>query len=155
MPTRLPWLLLALSLALNLFAVAGVVYSKTLVDSDPPSPAERLDNVVERLALDTAQRDQLVALRQQAVARRDQMRDGHGRLREVFIATLAAPGFDRAAFVEQMGGRSAARLEFFAGTLGDLHGFLAGLSPEQKATFLELAEERGFLRQLLGGKRRR
>ena len=90
MPSRLPWLLLALSLALNLFAVAGVVYSKTLVSSEPPTPAERLDSVVERLGLDTTQRDQLVALRQQAVARRDQMRDGHGRLREVFIATLAA-----------------------------------------------------------------
>ena len=150
----LPWLLLALSLALNLFVVAGVVYSKTLVGSDETSPERRMTAVVERLGLNAEQRDQLVALRERTVARREQMREGHGRLREVFIATLQAPSYDREAFVARMAERNAARREFFAETMGELHGFLAGLTPEQKAAFLEMAQERRFLRQLLGKKPR-
>ena len=37
----------------------------------------------------------------------------------------------------------------------DLHGYLATLSDEQRAAFLEMAKERGFLRGLYGWRRTR
>ena len=154
MRNRLPWLLLTLSLALNVFVVAGVLYSGNIMGGDQTSPEQRLETVVERLGLSDAQRDQLIAIRERTIARRDEMRAGGGRMREVFVAALEAESYDRTAFITRMGERNALRLDFFADTIADLHGFLAGLRPEQKATFLELVQERRFLRQLLGRKQR-
>ena len=154
MRSRLPWLLLSLSLALNVFVVAGVVYSGNLLGGDPTSPSERLNQVVDRLGLNDEQRDQLIALRQRTITRREEMRANRGGYREVLVGSLEAPSYDRAAFLAQLSERSTARHAFFADTMAELHGYLAGLSPEQKAAFLELAKERGFLRRLLGKKRR-
>lgn len=145
---RLPWLLFVLSLALNLFVVAGVLYSGNPW-SGAPSPDQPFETVVERLGLDGPQRDQLAQIRERAIAGRAAMRAQGGRLSEVLVTTLEAPAFERAAFLTQMGERGARRYDFFADTMADLHGFLAALSPEQKATFLELARERRFLRRLL------
>ncbi len=153
MRNRLPWLLLTLSLALNVFVVAGVIYSGNLLGSDTKSPSEQLNAVVERLGLSAEQRDQLIALRQRTIARREEMRANRGGYREALIATLQAPSYDRTAFLEQLDERGQLRHAFFADTMADLHGYLAGLKPTQKAEFLELAKERKFLRRLLGKKR--
>ena len=150
MRNRTPWLLFTLSLALNVFVVAGAVYSGNLKGAGEPSPDDRLRTVVERLGLSAAQRDQLIAVRERTIVRREEMRAGGGRIREVLTAALEAPDYDRTAFETRMRERNVLRVEFFAETAADLHGFLASLSPDQKTAFLELMQERRFLRQLLG-----
>ena len=146
---RLPWLLLILSLAFNVFAVAGV-FAPSLLGDDRNMPAQRLATVVERLGLTSEQRDQLIAVRERTIERRETMRAAGGRMSEVMRDTLALPAYDQDAFLARLQDRFSHRLVFFDGTVEDLHGFLADLSPDQKAAFLELIQERRFLRQLLG-----
>lgn len=149
MRRRLPWLLLILSLALNVFVVAGVIYSGNLLGGDRKVRSDQLNTVVQRLDLNSEQTGRLVDLRDRTIARRTELRANRGGYREALIGALGAPAYDRSAFLAQLSERSMVRHEFFADTMADLHGYLAGLSPTQKTAFLELAKERKFLRRLL------
>ncbi len=53
-----------------------------------------------------------------------------------------------------MAERMTRRQERILGRAEALHGYLATLDPEQRAGFLEMAKERGFLRGLFGRHRK-
>ena len=75
MGARLPWLLLVISVALNLFFVVGVLYSDMTAESgEGAAPDARLATTVERLGLDEAERQALIALRDRVATRREAMR---------------------------------------------------------------------------------
>jgi uncharacterized membrane protein len=52
---RLPWILLALSLALNVFFVGGVFWVRSQ-EHGPMGPVERIERLAKRLTLDAEQR---------------------------------------------------------------------------------------------------
>ncbi len=54
-----------------------------------------------------------------------------------------------------MAERMAGFQERILGRAEALHGYLATLGPEQRAGFLEMAKERGFLRGLFRGNRKK
>jgi len=142
----LPWLLLALSLALNLFFVAGTLYTGGLA-------AGSEDEVAAQLNLDEAQEGDLAALRQRTLERREARRNDRGRSTEDLLATLSQAEFDGAALKAQLMENNESWNSYMVETYEDLHGFMAGLEPAQRAKLLELAKDRRFLRVLVRGPR--
>jgi Spy/CpxP family protein refolding chaperone len=150
MKAKLVWILLGVSLAANLFFAAGAVYSLYGGEHRGWRTKVSVDDVAERLALSPAQRDALQALRDQARNRPRPSREAREERRAAFHAELAKPAFDRARLQALMAERMAGRQERILGRAEALHAYLATLDPEQRAGFLELAKERGFLRGLFG-----
>jgi Spy/CpxP family protein refolding chaperone len=147
MRSKLPWILLTVSVVANIFFAGGAIYT-FYARGDRAS-----ENVAEKLNLTPAQQQGLEALRDGVAARRETMSGAREGLRDAMLAEIGAPTFDRervAALVEE---RSAQWRIYFVGMVEDLHGYVATLTPEQRETFLEMARERGFLRRLLRRKR--
>lgn len=152
MRDKLPWILLAVSLALNLgFAVGAFYYAQMARPGDQWAVSG--ESLADRLSLDAEQRAALDAFRERARARRAQRRDERGDWRRALIQELAKPELERAALEETLRRGMDRRRALFEETAVDLHGFIAILSPEQKADFLAMAEERGFMRTLVGFRR--
>ena len=151
---RLPWYLLAASLAVNVFFLAGLAFPQLFGAADTAAP-DPVAVVAEELKLDAAQRADLAALRQRVAERRAAAAAGGngGSFRALLIAELAKPAFDRGGLEARMQERRATMGTVVLGVAEDLHGYLATLSPEQKAAFLEKAKERAFLRRLLWPRR--
>ena len=154
MKGKLVWILLGVSLAANLFFAAGAVYSFYGGEHRGWRTEVSIDSVAERLALSPDQRDALQALRDTAQNRPRPSREERAERRADFLADLAAPEFDRAGMQAMMEERRAGRQERLLDRAEALHGYLATLDPEQRAGFLEMAKERGFLFGLFGRSRR-
>ena len=150
MKAKLVWLLLGVSLAANLFVAAGALYSFYGGEQRGWHAKVSVDDVAERLALSPAQRDALRALRDQAGKRSRPSREERAARRATFLAELAAPEFDRTRMQALMAERMGGFRERILDRAEALHGYLATLDPEQRAGFLEMAKERGFLRGLFG-----
>jgi Spy/CpxP family protein refolding chaperone len=145
----LPWLLLALSVALNLFFVAGVLYSGALSGGERGTPVD----VVAALQLDATQQEALAALRQRNQERREARRGDRGSSREALLDVLAQPDFEPDAILAQQRERNESWNQYMLETYEDLHGFMAGLKPGQRDKLLENAKDWSFLRALLRGPR--
>ncbi len=150
MRTKLLWILLAASLAANVFFVAGALYTLYGEDDRLAGPGANVDSVAERLALSPEQRAGLLALREKARQGRKGSREGRESRRAAFLAELGKPTFDRGGVLALMEERSAERRARIVDVAQDLHAYLATLSPEQRREFLAMARERGFLRRLFG-----
>ena len=155
MKPRLPWILFAVSLALNLFFAAGVFYNKLEAERLSAGPDERVAALAEQLGLSEAQQAGLLALREQAMERREAVRSQRQERRTALMAELAKPELDRDRLSELMREGMERRAAGFEQMMVDLHGYLATLSDEQRTAFLEKAKERGFLRGLYGWRRNR
>jgi len=150
MKGKLVWILLGVSLAANLFFAAGALYSFYGGEHRGWRAKVSVDDVVERLALSPAQREALQALRDKARDRPRPSREERAERRAAFLANLAEPEFDRARMQALMVERMAVRQERILDRAEALHGYLATLDPKQRAGFLEMAKERGFLFRLFG-----
>lgn len=143
--------LLVASLALNVFFAAGLFYPRLM---GHPHSGERPDDPVaaaaEDFSLDDGQVAALRALRQQIEERRAERRGDRDGFQTLIVEALSQPAFDRAALSQAMDARRESFGSSFLDTMEELHGFLAGLSAEQKAAFLDrVREDRDFLRGLL------
>ena len=154
MKGKLVWILLGVSLAGNLFFAAGALYSFYGQDHRGWRTKVSVDDVAERLELSPAQRAGLRALRGEARSRPRPDRDARSARRAAFHAELAKPEFDRAGLRALMQERMTGFQARILGRAEKLHGYLATLDPEQRAGFLEMAKERGFLRGLFRGQRK-
>lgn len=153
--TRLPWLLFVLSLVVNLAFVAGVGYTVYEERRAAGSPEARADIVAERLGLNAAQTEALVYLRERAAVRWPGLREAGQESRDAILARAAEPQFDRDEVMALLEARDTERRAYYAEYAEDLHGFLVTLTPEQRSQFLEMAQERGFLRQVYSDPTRR
>jgi len=147
MRSKLPWILLAVSVVANIFFAGGAVY--TMYGHGDRT----MEQVVRKLDLSAAQQQGLLTLREGVAARREGMTGARGGQREAWLAEIASPTFDRERVVALVDGWSAQRGTYFVDLAQDLHAYVATLTPEQREKFLELAKERRFLRRLLRGKR--
>lgn len=142
--------LLVASLALNVFFVAGLLWPRLM--GHPPSMQERdpVATAAQDFALGEQQVAALEALRQRIAERREQSRGERDGFQALIVDALRQPAFDRAAFASAMDERREAFGDSFLDMMEDLHGFVAELSPDQKAAFLQRASrDRDFLRRLL------
>ncbi len=151
MRSKLPWFLLAASVALNLFFLAGVVFYPHFRGHDhPPHWRDPVASVAEDFSLDDRQVRALEALREKVAERRRAGRGERDGFQAIILDALRQPAFDRAALAQTLQQRREGSGDMILDMTEDLHGYLAGLSPDQKAAFLErAAEDRDFLRRLL------
>jgi len=147
MRSKLPWILLTVSVVANIFFAAGAVYT-FYARGD-----RTVERSVEKLNLTPAQEQALAMLRDGIAARREAMSGAQGGLREAMLAEIGNPAFDRDKVTALVADWSAQRQAFFVDMAEDLHGYVATLTPEQRETFLEMARDRRFLRRFLRGKR--
>jgi uncharacterized membrane protein len=155
MGKNLAWILLAVSLALNVFFAGGVIYSKVTAERLGASPAERTQFLAERFALSDQQRDRLLAFQTAMGERRGTLRDGFRKSRSALLAELTKPDLDRTRIAQLRQDQTAVRSALFEDFTGELHQFLATLTPEQKADFVAMLEEHGLFRGLFGRPKRR
>jgi uncharacterized membrane protein len=138
--TRHPllWAALTLSLVLNLCFVAGAVWIRIQAPALPASPAERLQRVGAELALDPQQRQAFERYSENLRSHMQQMRETVEPLMSAAWSELAKPDADQATasrlFDEAGQARRSLQRELLTPTLS----FLASLSPEQRAKFVEL-----------------
>jgi len=142
--TRHPllWVALTLSLVLNLCFVAGALWIRIQSPAVPVSPAERLQRVGTELALDPQQRQAFEQYSEIVRTHMLQMRETVEPLMSAAWAELAKPDADQATaarlFDEAGQARRGLQRELLVPTLT----FLATLSPEQRARFVELFHQR-------------
>ncbi len=150
MRSKFLWILLAASLLLNVFFAGGVIYSKMTAERLRDEPAARLDFVVDELGLGEAERGRLMALRETALARRDEMRREGRHLREELFKEMAKPDFDQARVEQLLRQRSVLFVTFLGGVMAETHDFLANLDAESKREFMAMMKrEHRFLWRLI------
>ena len=141
------WVVLILSLALNLCFIAGALWIRVQGPPLPMSPEQRLQQIEPQLALDSQQK---AAFDQYARTVRLRMQSMHEAIEPLVgkaWSELAKPDADEAKIMQlfdQAGDqRHAFRRELGTATFA----FLAKLSPEQRAKFVELARQRPWAKR--------
>ena len=147
MRSKLPWILLAVSVVANIFFAGGALYTLSARGDSA------LEQAVTKLDLTPAQQEGLLALREKIAARRAARVGPPGGLRQALLAEIGNPTFDRERVAALVDDWTTQRGTYFVDIAQDLHAYVATLTPEQREKFLELAQERAFLRRLLRGKR--
>jgi Spy/CpxP family protein refolding chaperone len=139
---HLLWVVLILSLALNLCFIAGALWIRVQGPPHPMSPEQRLQQIEPQLALDPQQKAAFDQYAQTVRLRMQSMREAIEPLDGNAWSELAKPDADQAKVMqlfEQAGEqRRAFRRELGTATFT----FLAKLTPEQRAKFVELARQR-------------
>jgi Spy/CpxP family protein refolding chaperone len=144
--TWLPWVLLAVSLALNLFLVAGFFWTRSAI-AMWRDPEARFEMLADRLDLTDPQRaqfrDAMEALKSKGFGRWEEHREAR---REIFDMALQ-PNPDRAAIVARIDEMTRERTQIMTETLDIMLPVLASLTPEQRAEMKKLMEERREMRR--------
>jgi Spy/CpxP family protein refolding chaperone len=141
------WVILVLSLALNLCFIAGALWIRVQGPPLPMSPEQRLQQIEPQLALNPQQK---AAFDEYARTVRSRVQSMHEAI-EPQVANawseLAKPDADEAKVMllfDQAGDqRRAFRRELGTATFT----FLAKLTPEQRAKFVELARQRPWAKR--------
>jgi Spy/CpxP family protein refolding chaperone len=135
------WLILTLSLALNLFFVAGALW---IHFNGPPVPnvEERLQRIGAQLGLDPHQKVEFEQYTEALRARMQAMRKAVGPLMRNAWAEVAKPEADEAKVVELFDEAGQTRRGFMRELAPVTLSFLAKLSPDQRAKFVELIQQR-------------
>jgi uncharacterized membrane protein len=138
----LPWVLLALSVALNAFFIGGHVYTRSLSHRLGGSGEERTSALAQRLGLDDAQR----------TAYRESRRAVGPKLRELRTEArphvnklwdeMTRPQPDEALIEAELKTIGGLRLNFEREALSSARTFMKTLSPEQRRSFADYARER-------------
>ncbi len=153
MVKRLPWLLLAISVALNLFVVVGLLDGEQTADRQV-APEARLVRISEQLSLTPEQLYEFEHFSKNLGDRWRMFREYMEPVRIALADELAKPEFDRDSYLSVLRMRQEVREEYFLQFGEELHAYIRTLEPEQQTRFVELARERGFLRRLMGGRSR-
>ena len=142
--TRHPllWVALTLSLVLNLCFVAGALWIHIQGPSPPATPAERLQRIGAELALDPQQRQAFERYSENLRTHMQQMRETVEPMMSAAWAELAKPNADQATAARLFDEAGQARRSLQRELLTPTLTFLATLSPEQRARFVELFHQR-------------
>ncbi len=151
MKKRLPWILLLISGALNVFFIGGAVYSMIVSERLADDPEARTAFVADRLDLSPEEHQALAAWQQRTRERWGEMRSGSRDLRKLLLAELAKPELDLEKIDALMRERAEMRVPAMLATVTDLHDYLATISDEEKSEFITMAREPFFFRRLLRG----
>jgi Spy/CpxP family protein refolding chaperone len=141
------WVILVLSLALNLCFIAGALWIRVQGPPLPMSPEQRLQQIEPQLALNPQQK---AAFDEYARTVRSRVQSMHEAI-EPQVANawseLAKPDADEAK-VMQLFDQAGDQRRAFRRELGTAtFTFLAKLTPEQRAKFVELARQRPWAKR--------
>jgi uncharacterized membrane protein len=139
---RLPWVLLALSLALNLFFIGGVFWVRNQAAQANLTPPERFAMVASQLSLDANQKAAFQRFVRDMRMRTRQLRETNQPLIQETWEELAKTKPDDALIDHNLDEAASNRHSYQLETSHALRTFLAALSPEQRQQFIELARNR-------------
>ena len=148
--SRFLWLLLIASLALNVFFVGGALYYRSMAGHLRGSPEARIEFLRDRLNLTDMQVDELGNLRRTMQELREGREESRAERRRELWALMVEPELDRDALRAIMLKAQDERMERWMEMAEIMHGYLAKLSPEQRAAFVEMAQDRDFFRRFMG-----
>jgi Spy/CpxP family protein refolding chaperone len=141
------WVVLILSLALNLCFIAGALWIRVQGPPPPISPEQRLQQIEPQLALDSQQKAAFEQYARTVHLRVQSMREAVEPLDANAWSELAKPDADDAK-VMQLFDQAGDQRRAFRRELGTAtFTFLAKLSPEQRAKFVELARQRPWAKR--------
>ena len=135
---RLPWVLLALSLALNLFFIGGAMWARM---HGPPSlmnPAHRAEAAARELQLNDAQRAAFEQFVRTIRMRARQLRELNRPIVEQAWRELAKPKPDEAMLTRLFDEATANRRSTQGEVTAALRHFLQTLAPEQRERYIEM-----------------
>lgn len=155
MRARLPWILLAISLVLNVAIVGGLLYEWQ--DDRFGRGSERaVEHLSEELDLTADQQQLLRNVIDGVVERRQARRDAEpSPQRQALVDLLAEESFAEAETERLLNEMSGERNQLWVEVSRDMHAFVSALDQEQQAAFLSMAKERGFFRDLFRSGRKR
>jgi uncharacterized membrane protein len=139
---RLPWILLALSLALNAFFVGGFFWVRGEATRAQMRPAERFELIAHDLNLDTKQRAAFEHFIGIMRMRSRHLREANLPLIEEAWGELAKPKPDDGLIDRNLDTAATNRHAFQLDTSHALRGFLSALSDDQRRQFVEFAKNR-------------
>ena len=141
------WVVLILSLALNLCFIAGALWIRVQGPPLPMSPEQRLQQIEPQLALDSQQK---AAFDEYARTVRSRMQSMHEAI-EPLVANawseLAKPDADQSKIMQLFDQAGEQRRAFRPELVTATFTFLAKLTPEQRAKFVELARQRPWAKR--------
>jgi Spy/CpxP family protein refolding chaperone len=141
------WVVLILSLALNLCFIAGALWIRVQGAPLPMSPEQRLQQIEPQLALDSQQK---AAFDEYARTVRSRMQSMHEAI-EPLVANawseLAKPDADQTKIMQLFDQAGEQRRAFRPELVTATFTFLAKLTPEQRAKFVELARQRPWAKR--------
>lgn len=137
--SRLLWVALAVSLTLNIFFIAGLVWSQ--VSPPPfPTPAERLAQTEKELNLSGDQRDAFQRFVTEVRERTRHLRETNKPILDRVWDELAKPQPDQDVIARLVDEATENRRVYQKDMSAVLAQFLAALSPEQRNQFIDLAK---------------
>lgn len=138
--SRLVWIALALSLTLNVFFVVGVLWFRIAGQPMHMTPAERVAAAENELNLTAEQRDAFQQFVNQVREHSRQLRESNQPLIQQVWDELAKPQPDQVLIGRLVDEATEHRHNYQKDMAELLSRFLAVLSPEQRAQFVELAK---------------
>jgi Spy/CpxP family protein refolding chaperone len=145
MRARLPWILLAVSVALNIFFLAGAFWVR--VHHGPHGepggdPEHRIAAITKELSLDAKQREALERFVRSARQGGRQLREKNEPVLEQSWRELSKDNPDDAAIERAFSEATANRRAYQLEVSRSMRQFLATLSPDQREKFLSTLRER-------------
>jgi uncharacterized membrane protein len=138
----LPWVLLALSVALNAFFVGGHVYTRSLSHRLGGPGEERTSALAERLGLNDEQRTAFRESRRTVGPKlRDLRTEARPHVNKLWDE-MAKPQPDEAVIDAELKSIGDMRLGFEREALASARTFMKTLTPEQRKSFADYARER-------------
>jgi Spy/CpxP family protein refolding chaperone len=133
---------LAVSIALNLCVVAGVVWSRVNAPPPPLTISERFHRLGNTLDLTATQRSAFDSYVAAMIARGDRLRQDVEPTLDAAWSEIAKPNADQARVMQLLDEASNKRRAFQHEAIGETLSLLATLTPEQRTKFI--AAERAF-----------
>jgi uncharacterized membrane protein len=134
--------LLALSLALNLFFVIGALWIRIHAPAPMLSPEDRLEQMAGELGLDPPQKQ---AFAHYSRTMRDRLQAMHGAVQPLIgnaWSEVGRPHADETRVMQIFDQAAQERRRYVRDLTTTTLSFLATLSPEQRAKFVQLARQR-------------
>jgi Spy/CpxP family protein refolding chaperone len=148
---QLLWVVFTLSLALNLCFVAGALWIRFHGPPQPNSPEERLQQIEPQLALNPQQKQAFDLFAQTVGSRMQSLREANEPVIGNAWSELAKPDADETRVMQLFEEAAQQRRSFRRDLTMTTLSFLATLSPEQRAKFVELARQRPWGKRHLDG----
>ena len=139
---HLLWVALTLSLVLNLCFVAGAVWIRIHGPMPPSNPEQRLQRIGAELVLGPQQRQAFERYSETVRMHMQHMREAVEPLMNDAWSELAKPDADEATVMRLFDEAAQTRRGFQHELIPTTLSFLATLSPEQRAKFVELFHQR-------------
>ena len=139
---QLLWVALILSLVLNLCFVAGALWARVQGPPPPFNIEERLQRIGSELELNPQQRQNFDHYSATVRADLQQMRDAVEPLMSAAWSEIAKPDADEATVMHFFDQAAQTRRGFQHEMITTTLSFLATLSPDQRAKFVQLFHQR-------------